>query len=150
GWLLDNDRMRSPKLVLGQSYGGLRAPLLAEALRRNHGVALNGLILLSPILDYGWRNHAKTSPLSFASLLPSLAAARMEQEGRFLPEALAEVEAYAAGPFVTDFLRGLSDGAAVERMVDQVTRFTGLPREVVRATRGRIDEHTFVREIARA
>lgn len=149
-WLVANGRLGSPKFLLGQSYGGFRAPGLAATLRRSHGVALNGLILLSPILDYGWRNHAKTSPLSFASLLPSMAAARLEREGRFAPEALAEAESYAAGAFITDFLRGPADAAAVARMVERVTAITGLPTAVVRDARGRIDEHAFQREIARA
>jgi carboxypeptidase C (cathepsin A) len=148
-WLAANDRLGSPKLFLGQSYGGFRAPALAGILRRSHGVALNGLVLLSPILDYGWRNHAKTSPLSYASLLPSLAAARLALEGRVTPEALQDAETYAAGEFITDFLRGLTDAAAVARMVERVTAITGLPPEVVRDARGRIDEQTFQREIAR-
>lgn len=149
-WLVAHDRLASPKLFVGQSYGGFRGPGLAGVLRRSHGVALNGLILLSPILDYGWRNHAKISPLSYASLLPSLAASRLEREGRFTPDALREVEAYAAGDFVTDFLRGLGDTTAVDRMVERVTAITGLPAHVVRDARGRIDEHAFQREIARA
>jgi carboxypeptidase C (cathepsin A) len=149
-WLTANDRLRSPKLFLGQSYGGFRGPGLAGVLRRSHGVALNGLVLLSPILDYGWRNHARISPLSFASLLPSFAAARLEREGRFTPEALRDVEAYAAGEFMTDFMRGLGDAAAVDRMVERVGAITGLPPEIVRRARGRNDEQTFAREIAHA
>jgi carboxypeptidase C (cathepsin A) len=149
-WLNDNDRLSSPTFFLGQSYGGFRAPGLAGVLRRSHGVALNGLILLSPILDYGWRYHARTSPLSFAALLPSLAAARLEQEGRFASDAMAEVEDYATGAFVTDYLRGLGDADAVARMVERVAAITGLPREAVHKVRGRVDEHTFQREFARA
>jgi carboxypeptidase C (cathepsin A) len=68
-----------PKVLVGQSYGGLRTPRVADALRPRRGVAANGL--LSPVLDYGWRYHARTSPLSFATLLPSFAAARLKREG---------------------------------------------------------------------
>ena len=104
---------RRQKSCSAQSYGGLRAPRLAEALQVRHGVALNGLILVSPILDYGWRYHARTSPLSFAALLPSFAAARLEAEGAFDPDKLARCEDYARGAFINDFLRGLRDEAAV-------------------------------------
>ena len=82
-WLRKHDRNGAPKVLIGQSYGGLRAPRIAEALHRRHGIAPNGLILVSPILDYGWRYHARSSPLSFLTLLPSFAAARMESEGAF-------------------------------------------------------------------
>ena len=83
-WLRANNRLAAPKLLVGQSYGGFRAPRMAEALHRRHGIALNGLILVSPILDYGWRFHARTSPLAFATLLPSFAAVRMESEESFI------------------------------------------------------------------
>ena len=149
-WLHANGRAASPKVLLGQSYGGFRAPRLAEALQVRHGVALNGLILVSPVLDYGWRYHARTSPLSFAALLPSFAAARLEAEGRLSADALAGAEAYARGAFITDFLRGPADREAVDRMIARITALTSLPAELVRATRGRIDEHTFEREAARA
>jgi carboxypeptidase C (cathepsin A) len=149
-WLIGHDRLGSPKVILGQSYGGLRAPRIADVLRTRQGVAVNALILLSPVLDYGWRYQARTSPLSFATLLPSFAAARLEREGSFSPEALTEVEAYAAGDFMADFLRGPADPAAVERIAARVAAITGLPIDVVRAARGRVNEQIFEREAARA
>jgi carboxypeptidase C (cathepsin A) len=149
-WLVTYDRLASPKVLLGQSYGGLRVPRMADALRTRRGVAVNGLVLLSPVLDYGWRYHARTSPLSFATLLPSFAAARLEREGRLSPEALAETESYAAGDFFADFLRGPADEAAVERLTGRVAAITGLSIATVRAVRGRVDEQLFEREAARA
>lgn len=148
-WLRNHDRLAAPKLLLGQSYGGFRAPRIAESLQRRHGVALKGLILVSPALDYGWRYHARTSPLSFATLLPSFAAARMEDEGTFDARKLIAVEDYASSVFVTEFLRGLRDRESLSRLVDRVTAITGLPTDVVSAARGRIDEKLFSREFAR-
>lgn len=149
-WLHANNRIAAPKFLLGQSYGGFRVPRLAEALHVRHGVAMSGFILISPVLDYGWRYHARTSPLSFASLLPSFAAVRLEREGRLSPEALTEAERYARGDFIIDFMRGSADREAVQRMVARVTALTGLSVEIVRAARGRIDEHVYEREAARA
>lgn len=148
-WLRQHDRADAPKVIVGQSYGGLRAPRIADALHRRHGIALNGLILVSPVLDYGWRYHARSSPVSFMTLLPSFAAARMESEGAFDAQKLTAVQDYARTAFVDDFLKGSRDREALQRMVVRITAITGLPRAVVETARGRVDETLFVREAAR-
>ncbi len=148
-WLRNHDRLSAPKLLLGQSYGGFRAPRIAEALHGRHGVALKGLILASPVLDYGWRYHARTSPLSFATLLPSFAAARMESEGSFDPHKLSAVEDYARSAFLEDYLRGAKDAQAQSRLIERVIAITGLPANIVSAAHGKIDEKLFAREFAR-
>lgn len=148
-WLRQHDRIDARKVLLGQSYGGFRAPRIGEALHRRHGVAVSGLILVSPILDYGWRYHARTSPLSFMTLLPSFAAARMESDGSFEVHSLVAVQHYAATAFIDDYFKGLRDPEALTRLIDRVTEITGLPRALVDAARGRVDEHLFVREFAR-
>ncbi|RKE73934.1 carboxypeptidase C (cathepsin A) [Pseudorhodoplanes sinuspersici] len=148
-WLRNHGRLAAPKLLLGQSYGGVRTPRIAEALQIRHGIALNGLILASPALDYGWRYHARTSPLSFATLLPSFAAARLESEGTFEAHKLIAVEDYASSVFIDEYLRGLRDKEAASRLTERVTAITGLPAAVVSAARGHIDEKLFSREFAR-
>lgn len=148
-WLRKHERTNAPKVLVGQSYGGLRAPRIAEALHRRHGVALNGLILVSPILDYGWRYHARSSPVSFMTLLPSLAAARMESEGTFDAQKLIAVQDYASSDFVGDYLKGPRNREAQQRMVARIAAISGLPRSVVEASKGRVDENLYAREIAR-
>jgi carboxypeptidase C (cathepsin A) len=150
-WTLENGRLRSSKYLIGESYGGFRGPLVAEALQREHGLALAGLTLLSPVLDFGWRGPGGASPLPLVSLLPSLAAAAMETaEGEVDWEALAEVEAYAAGDFVVDLLAGLDDRAARERLVARVAALTGLDPGLVERHAGRLDAGAFARELLRA
>ena len=149
-WSLENDRLRSPKHFIGESYGGFRGPRVAEALQREQGMALAGMTLLSPVLDFGWRAPGGASPLPVVSLLPSLAAAAMESGGEIDEAALAEVEAYAAGEFVVDLLAGLDDEAARARLVERVTEITGLERRLVERHAGRIDLRTFAREHRRA
>ncbi len=148
-WLIENDQIRSPKYFVGESYGAFRGPLVAESLQTERGVALDGLVLLSPVLDFGWWQQPEYAPLPMVSLLPSLAAARMEATGTFSESGLREVEAYAAGDYVTDLLRGVGDEDAVARIVDRVTALTGLDRQVVARSEGRIDSSGFAREILR-
>jgi len=149
-WLVENGRVRSPRYFVGESYGGFRGPLVAEALRDDEGLALDGLVLVSPVLDFGWWSQAEHTPWPGVALLPSLAAAEMEAEGRFSEAALAAAEAYAAGDYVADLLRGVGDKGAVGRIVERVTALTGLDRAVVADTAGRVDAADFARAAGRA
>ena len=148
-WLIESDRVQSPKYFVGESYGAFRGPLIAESLQTDHGVALDGMTLLSPVLDFGWWQQPEYAPLPMVSLLPSLAATQMEALGTFSEEGLRAAEDYAAGDYVTDLLRGVADETAVARLVDRVTALTGLDRQVVARSEGRIDSYDFTREILR-
>ena len=148
-WLTDNDRIDAPAYLVGESYGGFRGPLIAEKLQTDRGVGVSGLILISPVLDFGWWRQPEHAPLPAASLLPSLAATAMEVDGSIDPVRLRSAEDYADGKYITDFLLGLADEDAVSRMVDRVTELTGLDREVVAQVDGRIDAELFSREVFR-
>ncbi|HSP26237.1 MAG TPA: peptidase S10, partial [Saliniramus sp.] len=119
-WLGQNGRIGSPKYFIGESYGGFRGPLIADKLQTDFGVGLSGMTLLSPVLDFGWREQPDYAPLPKVSLLPSLAAANMERGGEFSQETLREAEDYAAGQYLVDFMRGLQDEEAVARMSARV------------------------------
>jgi carboxypeptidase C (cathepsin A) len=149
-WLRANGRMTSPVFFVGESYGGFRGPLLAQKLQTDQGVGMSGLVLLSPVLDFGWRQQPAWNPLPKVSLLPSAAAAAMERRGPVTREALRAVEDYATGEYVTDLLRGQSDRAALDRLSARVAELTGLDRELVRRLGGRLDMGTLQRELFRA
>ncbi|KAA2236533.1 S10 family peptidase [Salinarimonas soli] len=148
-WLKDNGRLASPKFFVGESYGGFRGPLLAEKLQTDQGVGFSGLVLLSPVLDFGWRSQPSWNPLPQVSLLPSAAAAAMEQRGPVDRKALRAVEAYASGEFVTDLLRGQTDPAALDRLGARVAELTGLDPALARRLGGRLDMRTLQRELRR-
>jgi len=144
-WIEKNGRQASKKFIAGESYGGFRAPKLASKLNEQ-GVAASGLIMVSAVLDFGWRGHGRQSPLGWVARLPSMAAAAREAKEPFDREALREVERYAAGEYLQDLVRGERDTAAVDRIVARVAQFTGLDPVLVRRLAGRIDTRTFVRE----
>lgn len=149
-WLLKNQRMTSPKYITGESYGGFRGPRLTHYLQTELGVGINGVVLVSPFFDGTSWAGGDFSPIPWAMTLPSMAAATYERQGRPLsPEQMAEVEAYVRGEFLTDFMKGRSDQAALDRLVARVTTYTGLPANVVREMGGRIDSRAFLRELYR-
>ncbi len=148
-WLATHGRLTSPKFLVGESYGGFRAPKLAHRLQDHEGIGLRGLILVSPVLDFGWLDGTN-NPLDFVTRLPSQAAVARGLDPRQGRPALAEVESYAAGAYLADLLRGERDTAALDRITEKVARYTGLDAGLVRKLGGRVDLATFARERERA
>jgi carboxypeptidase C (cathepsin A) len=148
-WLLKNERMASPKYVVGESYGGYRGPRITYTLQTEMGVGVNGLVLVSPFLDKE-AYSTRSSPMGYVDTLPSMAASNYERQGKALsPQTLADVESYARGEFVRDLLLGARDKAAVDRIVQHVTQYTGLDPTFVRQSGGRIDIAAFLRALYR-
>src|SRR5947209_5643769 len=144
-WIEKNGRQASKTFIAGESYGGFRAPKLAAKLNEQ-GVAASGLIMVSAVLDFGWRGNGRHSPLAWVSRLPSMAAAVREAHAPFDRDALRDVERYAAGEYLQDLTRGEQDAVAVERISARVAQLTGLDPVLVRRLAGRIDTRTFIRE----
>ena len=150
-WLVKEGRLRSPKYVMGESYGGYRAPRIAYELQSQIGVGISGLVMVSPYLDPASGDDATAlSPLPWMIDLPSMAAANLERQGKLTPPAMAEVEDYTRGEFARDLLRGRSDPQATDRIVARVAALTGLDPALVKRMGGRVDSQTFVREVHRA
>src|SRR5437764_3209030 len=144
-WIEKNGRQASGKFIAGESYGGFRAPKLAAKLDEQ-GVAVSGLVMVSPVLDFGWRGNGRQSPFGWVVRLPSMAAAVREAKSPFDREALREVERYAVTDYLVDLARGERDTAAVERISARIAQFTGLDPALVRRLAGRVDTRTFLRE----
>ncbi len=144
-WLLANDRLAGPKYIVGESYGGFRAPKLAHRLESNESVGVAGIVMISPVLDFTWFQNAD-NPAVYATQLPSLVAAARGLAGQNGRAELQAAEAYAAGPYLVDLYRGLRDEAAIKRMSAVVADFTGLDQRFVQRLGGRVDAADLTRE----
>jgi carboxypeptidase C (cathepsin A) len=129
GYLQANGRWDAPKYLFGESYGTMRAAIVAERLQRK-GIDLRGLILLSSILNFG--HLAPGLDQSAIDLLPSYAATawywhRGGHTGESLDELVTTAREYAAGPYALALAKGnrLSDGERHE-VADRLSEFTGL------------------------
>lgn len=149
-WLRTSDRLTSPKFFLGESYGGFRGPLIARKLQDDVGVGLSGLVLLSPVLDFGSLQSPRHNPLGAVTRLPSLAAAGLERRGETPdPARMQAAETYATGPYLADLLRGPADNAAIDRMTERVAALTGLDPALVRRQAGRVSGASYQRDADR-
>ncbi|MET7141482.1 S10 family peptidase [Xanthomonas sp. PPL139] len=148
-WLLKNQRLQSRKYLVGESYGGFRGPRITHYLQTKLGVAMNGVVLVSPYLNPTLDDNGDVSPLPWMLTLPSIAAAHLEREGKLTPEAMRQVIDYTRGDYVTALLRGRSDPAGTTRMIQQVTAMTGLDPAFVRRAGGRLETQAYLREVFR-
>ena len=148
-WLVKNNRLQSRKYLIGESYGGYRGPRVTHYLQSQLGVAMNGVVLVSPYLNPWIESNGEISPLPWMMTLPSIAAAHLEREKQLTPERMAEVIAYTRGQYVTDLLAGRSDPEATPRLVKKVSDLTGLDPVFVKHLGGRIDTNAYLREVHR-
>jgi carboxypeptidase C (cathepsin A) len=104
---------------------------------------------VSPVLDFGPFTSGLSNPFPYVSRLPSYAAAVREDKAPVSRADLADVEAYAKGEYLADWLAGPRDEAAVARKSARVAAIAGLPEDVVRHYGGDLDEWDFLRERGR-
>ena len=149
-WLVKNGRMESRKYLVGESYGGFRGPRITDYLQTELGVAMNGVVLLSPYLDAAASTDENVSPLPWMLTLPSIAAAHLEREHKLTPETMASIIDYTRGDYATSLLKGRADPAATQRMIQKVTELTGLDPTFVQRSGGRIETQAYLREVYRA
>jgi len=148
-WLVKNDRLSSKKYLVGESYGGFRGPRITHFLQSQLGVAMNGVVLVSPYLNPTLDENGDLSPIPWMATLPSIAAAHLEREKKLTPAAMAEVIAYTRGEYATDLLKGRSDPEATPRIVKHVTELTGLDPAFVKFAGGRLETGAYLREAHR-
>lgn len=148
-WLVKNDRLSSRKYLVGESYGGFRGPRITYYLQSQLGVAMNGVVLVSPYLNPTIETNGDLSPIPWMMTLPSITAAHLEREQKLTPEAMAGVIAYTEGEYATTLLKGRADDDATRRMIARVTEMTGLDAEFVKFSGGRLETQAYLREVHR-
>ncbi len=146
---MQNGRLGSKKYLVGESYGGFRGPRITHYLQSQLGVAMNGVVLVSPYLNPEEESNGDLSPLPWMMTLPSITAAHFEREKKLTPEAMAPVMEYTEGEYATTLLKGRADEAAQKRMIDRVTELTGLDAQFVKYSGGRIETGAYLREVHR-
>ena len=149
-WLVKNGRMTSRKYLVGESYGGFRGPRITDYLQTQLGVAMNGVVLLSPYLDPAASDDEDVSPLPWMLTLPSIAAAHLEREHKLTTEAMTPIIDYTRGEYASDLMRGRSDPQATDRVVQKVAELTGLDPLFVKRSGGRLETQAYLREVYRA
>jgi len=142
----EHERWASPKFLLGESYGALRVTGLADELQSRTGMYLNGVVLLSGLLDFRTILTANGNDLPFSCFLPAMTATA-HFHGRIdggLEQLVAEARDFAFGEYAKALLAGNNlPPAETERIAARLAALTGLPAETWQAARLRIDPTRF-------
>ena len=138
-WLSRNGRWNSPKFIIGESYGTFRAAVVANLLQQR-GVHLNGVDLLSMVLDLSTITFAPGDDRPYVFYLPSYAAVAWYHEAlsprpASLERLLAEARQYAVTEYASALMKGSALGDAEMRTVaKRLSALTGLSEDyLVRA-----------------
>ncbi|MFC5524372.1 S10 family peptidase [Rhodanobacter ginsengisoli] len=147
-----NRRWNSPKFLYGESYGTTRSAALVDALQ-DKGMAFNGVILMSSILNYGIRIPGYDE--SYVGYLPSYAAAawyhdKPAHKPADLKTYLDQVRAWAQGPYAAALAQGQNlPPAQLDAVARQLAAYTGLSVSFVKQANLRIDLGRFRKELLR-
>lgn len=152
-WTSRNGRWMSPKYLCGESYGTLRAAALAHHLQTRHSMYLNGLMLVSSVLNIGTLEFHPHLDIAYPLFLPTYAAIAhyhgLHGE-RELSDVLAEAEEFASRDYPWALDRG-SRMTAEERSaaVAKYARLTGLSEDYVDRVDLRPEHVRFYTELLR-
>lgn len=155
-WLDANGRWNSPKFIGGESYGTTRSAAVINELEGSYtDVAVNGVILISTILDFSQAADSPGNELGFVTNLPSMAATawfhdRVPNKPATVEEFVAQARAFAIGPYASALLKGNAlDPAERAAIRPQLSRFTGVSEQYLDRADLRLSPGRFYKELLR-
>ncbi|MFM7028996.1 MAG: S10 family peptidase [Chakrabartia sp.] len=154
-WLNEHGRWNAPKFIGGESYGTTRSAAVLNQLEGEYNdVALNGVILISTVLDFGAGADTQGNELGYALNIPSMAATALfhgkVSHAGGAAGISAEARAWATGPYLAALLKGnalpADERAAIRR---DLARFTGLSEAFLDRADLRVTPGRFYKELLR-
>lgn len=150
------ERWGSPKYLAGESYGTTRAAGLSKYLQDRHRIYLNGIFMISAVLNFGTNDYYVGNDLPRALYIPSYTAAAWYHKKLApalqanLQTALKEAEEFAIGPYASALIKGgwLSD-AEKNAIAEKMSYYTGLSKEYCLQANLRVEESRFYKELRR-
>jgi carboxypeptidase C (cathepsin A) len=154
-WLNDNGRWASPKFLGGESYGTTRSAAVVNELEGStyNDVGLNGVILISTVLDFAAGADTPGNELSYITNLPSMAATALYHGKATAPsvaEFVEEARQFAIGPYALALLKGQKLSPEERATIrSRLSRFTGLSEGFLDRADLRVTPDRFYKELLR-
>src|SRR5579863_5000806 len=150
------ERWMSPLFIAGESYGTTRAAGLSAYLI-NNGIALNGIVLVSTVLNFETLEFTQGNDMPYVLYLPSYTATAWyhkklspELEQQDLAKTLPEVEQWASNDYALALAKGdqLTAGER-QSVIDHLSRYTGLSKAYIDQANLRVKQDEFCKELLR-
>jgi carboxypeptidase C (cathepsin A) len=150
------ERWGSPKFLAGESYGTTRAAGLSKFLQDRYRIYLNGIFLISAVLNFGTNDYYVGNDLPRALYIPSYTAAAWYHKKLApalqadLQKALKESEEFALGAYASALLKGgWMSASEKEAIAEKMSYYTGLSKEYILQSNLRVEENKFYKELRR-
>lgn len=151
-----NNRWNSPKFLIGESYGTFRSAALGNYLQSTKGIYINGIVLISSVLDVATLEFATGDDRSYMFYLPSYAAAAwyyktLKEPPSDLHAFLTEVRKFASTDYAEALMKGsqLTDAEKAE-IAKRLSRYTGLSEDFLVKADLRVSLSQFNAELQRS
>lgn len=148
-------RWLSPKFLIGESYGTTRASGLSAYLQDRHGLYLNGIMLVSAVLNFQCIDFTPGNELPYPLFLPSYAATAWYHGAlrlrRPLEKLLAEVRDFALEEYAPALAKGKDLKPRERRAIaEKLARYTGISQDYIERSNLRIPDSRFFKELLRS
>lgn len=152
-----HNRWTSPKFVLGESYGGVRSAGLSGVLQDRYRMYLNGIVMVSPVVDFATLRFANNNDLPYILFLPSYTSTAWyhkqlpdDLQDLTLEEVVSKAEKFAYGLYAKALLLGTSlPEKRQNSVIATFAKLTGLSEDFVRDNKLRVSMSEFGKELLR-
>ena len=156
-WVTKNKRWLSPKYVAGESYGTFRGAGLANYLQTRHALDLNGVIMISSVLNFLTFDFATGNDMPYLLFLPGYTATAHyhnklapELQAENLETLLGKVEQWVVNEYSVALLKGNALPEDEQRKVaEKLSYYTGLPADYVYDLNLRINRDRYLKQLLR-
>jgi carboxypeptidase C (cathepsin A) len=157
-WTTRYSRWSSPKFLAGESYGTTRAAGLSQYLQDRYGMYVNGIVLISSVLNFQALDFEPGNDVPYSLFLPTYTAAawyhkRLPPDLQQLPlrDVLDQSEVFSSG----EYLLAVAQGDAIskadsDRVANQLSRFTGLDTAFIKQERLREPIERFTSDLLKS
>jgi carboxypeptidase C (cathepsin A) len=148
-YLTVQQRWNSPKYIAGESYGVFRSCGLAAYLQNNLGIFLNGLILISGVIDYQTLECDQDNLLPFIFFLPTYATTawyhHRSHQDRSIEEVASLARKFAYGTYLNAlFCPSYLNEHQKRDLYEEISAFTGISYQTVQHRQGKFGNHSFL------
>ncbi len=149
-------RWLSPKYLLGESYGTVRSAGVSQELQSTHGIELNGIVLVSSVIDFSTLSEVPGNVIYYAGFLPTYTVTAWyhkklpaDVQGS-LEEIMDEAREFAFGEYLLALTKGNRlTPLEMDNMAKRMARLTGLSPEYIKQANLRVNPGRFRKELLR-